>query len=221
MATSGSASATGLQVQNAVNLKAWASVIVDGDNYAPIFIRIIFITAVDNRGWAQASTGAVQTAGQLSGTSAATPSSNGASGSAAGPNAGRSGPATAVNDSVKVTAISHQSANANGVGVNQTADPSTMATAAVTTVPGGANSSNSQWPYGPLDPSEPPSGAWATSGAARAAGMQATVDARNLQIAACTTPEKQRQEARTLGPDTMARASTTSRAAGQALAVGS
>lgn len=56
-ARSGSAHATGLEAQNLVNMSADASVDIDGSNYAPVTIRIRFITLIENEGHAQAVTG--------------------------------------------------------------------------------------------------------------------------------------------------------------------
>src|SRR5207245_836951 len=58
-ASSGAVTASGLQVMNLVGLWADASVDIQGNNYAPIFIRISFITNIENRGVAGASSGNV------------------------------------------------------------------------------------------------------------------------------------------------------------------
>jgi hypothetical protein len=63
-AASGSASATGLQVKNQVNLGGLATVEVTGSNYAPITVQIQFITDIYNQGVAVASSGAAQAGGQ-------------------------------------------------------------------------------------------------------------------------------------------------------------
>jgi hypothetical protein len=180
-ATSGSAAATGLAVQNAVNLQADASIQVDGDNYAPISIAIHFDTAVDNRGWAQASTGAAQAGATPA------PPSNGGAGS--GHTTARSGPATVIGDMVKVNAVSVQSANANGVSkAGQT--PDSQASASAAAVPAGATTAapQKQSPPDPAAPSSTPSGAHATSGAALASGIETSANVLNIQTSACTTP---------------------------------
>lgn len=65
-ATSGSARATGLNVQNSVDLSAYVSVIVDGSNYAPITLHVLFETVIDNAGAAQARSGDTEAHGASS-----------------------------------------------------------------------------------------------------------------------------------------------------------
>ena len=69
-ASSGAADASGMQVMNLVNMWADASVDIDGNNYAPIYVHITFTTNIDNRGVAQASSGNVA-AGQAGTTAVA------------------------------------------------------------------------------------------------------------------------------------------------------
>jgi hypothetical protein len=183
-ATSGAASATGLDVDQTINLVASAFVIIDGDNYAPIFIHIKFLSDVDNRGWAQASSGAAQAAAGTQLTNAAQPKNTmtTATGMA------RSGPAKVVGDSIRVTAVSQQIASANGQVIGDSAAPSTLSVSGVpsATSPAGA-------PVVPEVPSTTDlSGALPTnavSGAATAMAPQLDVQTTNNQSSICLATE--------------------------------
>src|SRR6516162_5355518 len=87
-AQSGSVSALGLRALNLVNLWASASVDVDGNNYAPIYVYIGFDTTIYNVGTARAMSGSVR-----AGTPGASSSSSGGSnnGSSKGSNSGSGG----------------------------------------------------------------------------------------------------------------------------------
>jgi hypothetical protein len=179
-AWSGTARATGLQVENNINLKADASVAIGGDNYAPLFIWIRFNSAVDDRGWAKASTGSVQTGGTASGSG---------SGPAKSTAASQSGPAKSIGDTLRVTATSQQSANANGIGNTRATNPSVQSAAALTvTSSGAARPSSGGLPttHRSLDL---PGASVAASGPALSGGMDATVDEQNSQTSACAALE--------------------------------
>ena len=64
-AASGSSSATGLTVQNLVNLNGLATVDIEGNNYAPITVWLRFITEIENEGSARAKSGNVDSGDQL------------------------------------------------------------------------------------------------------------------------------------------------------------
>jgi len=187
MASSGASTAAGLQTENVVNLQADASVVVEGDNYAPISVWIRFDTELDNRGWADASTGNAQaTAARATGgtTSPAAP---------AGTVVARGGSATTTGDSVKVTTVAQQSANANGAQRTQLAGASAQSSAASTSAPSPTTVAVAPTPslalQSAIAPTMQPAGAEALSGPAAAGGMRASVELYTSQVAACTTPE--------------------------------
>src|SRR5262249_52541022 len=187
MASSGASTAAGLQTENLVNLRADASVEVDGDNYAPISVWIRFDTELDNRGWADASTGHAR--------AAAAPAASGTTSPAApaGPVVARGGSATTTGDSVKVTTVAQQSANANGAQRAQLAGASAQSGAVSTSAPSPTAGAISPTPSSAVRSANAPTlqPAWseAVSGAAAAEGMQASVELYSSQVAACTTPE--------------------------------
>src|SRR5262249_23260099 len=120
---SGTATASGLQIANVVNMAADASVDIDGNNYAPIFIHIAFNTTIDNRGLATASSGNVASGAQSSSSSATnTSGANNASRSGHSATSGSVGPAstaiggnaTALSNSVQSKMTSAQVSSANG-----------------------------------------------------------------------------------------------------------
>ena len=178
-ATTGSAYAMGLLVRNIINLKASAFVVIDGDNYAPIYIRIGFRPTIDNRGWAQASSGSAR------GVSNATQTQRSGGSRTAAANAAHSGAATVVADTISVRATSQQSASANAIAAVQALDspPPTMAVVVSGTPVSGTLATTPEM-------SAPGTSDWtAASGAALASGLQVTVDDTNSQVSACVTPE--------------------------------
>src|SRR5207244_3578266 len=111
------------------------------------------------------------------------------SGSAAGASSGRSGPAIAVSDSVKVSAISEQTANANGAWASQSADPPAISTAAIGSAGGATSPPPTQMSPALGVTASTRSGTQASSGAVLAVGMQTSVDVRNLQTSVCVATE--------------------------------
>jgi hypothetical protein len=188
-AASGAASATGLQVDDRVDLAASAFVRVDGDNYAPIFIHIKFLTDVDNRGWAQATTGAAQAGTGTQVTNAAAPPQSTAVTTAAG--TAKSGPARAVGDTIRVTAVSQQVASANGQVIGDSAAPTTLSVTGVPSAPSAAGAPAAAAPAVPattdvaVDP--PPTNA--ISGAATAMAPQLDVQTSSTQTSTCLAAE--------------------------------
>ncbi len=124
-ATSGSAWATGLNVQNSVDLSAYVSVIIDGSNYAPITLHVLFETVIDNAGAAQARSGDAEAHGGSSsiaaggGTDGSTPSgaqvlaASAAAGTAGDPS--RSGTTTGSGGMAQQAVVAGGSAGAGAV----------------------------------------------------------------------------------------------------------
>src|SRR6202011_226163 len=98
----------------------------------------------------RASTGAAQARGAPTNSQVASQTSSASSKGSAGPGriAARSGTATVIGDNVKVTAVSLQSANANGVTAGQTPDP--QASAAAASMWADASKAAPQAPSGPV-----------------------------------------------------------------------
>ena len=82
-ALSGSASATGLEVQNQVDLSSNVNIDIGGSNYAPISVYVLFGTQIDNSGQAIAMSGSAQSLGTPAVLSA--PSGSGTTGTLAAP----------------------------------------------------------------------------------------------------------------------------------------
>jgi hypothetical protein len=193
-ATSGSAAAYGLQVVNLVTMWADASVDIEGNNFAPILVKISFLTTIDNRGVAGASSGNVA-AGHVHG-STSTSSKSAASGSSTG--AGQStasglvgsaskaisGDATALSNSVDAHVQSTQLSSANG----------SKPIAALTIAQMLRNLPPGSWdPF--LEQSLPAdstpaveAGLVSRSGNALASGLVSQVDQINTQLVACKDP---------------------------------
>ncbi|MBV9326565.1 MAG: hypothetical protein JO352_22615 [Chloroflexi bacterium] len=188
-ATSGAASATGLRAVNLVSLWADASVDIDGNNYAPIFIQVLFNTNVANVGYAGASTGNVATSSGAT-SNGSTPQSTSGSSSVGSSSSGgaasraQGGAAVAISNSVNVAAVSNQMSNANGGGSVATTAVAEM----LTNLPPG--------PWNPFvqqnlpDTAAPPvvAGMSSSSGNSVAVGLQSNIAAMNGQIAACRDP---------------------------------
>jgi hypothetical protein len=182
-ASTGAASATGLQVSNLVNMWASASVDIDGNNYAPIVIEVHFNTLIDNTGVAAANSGAA---------AAGAASSSAGSASAGTPNAGTTGQsrhasggsAVAIGSTADVAVTSNQvaSANAGKLPISATVAnalrnlPSVNLTSTIQSAsPDGASPA-------------PVAGVSSTSGNSVAAGLHSAIDQTNTQLAGCTDP---------------------------------
>jgi hypothetical protein len=203
-ATSGAAAANGLQAMNLVNMWADASVDIDGNNYAPIFVHISFNTTIQNYGVAQATTGHVA-AGQATSattantqtttaTSSASPTTanNAAGGSNSASSSGsvgrsshaEGGNTVAVANSVNANIASVQLASANG-GKPIASDTLTHM---LRNLPSGS------WnPYveNNLPANTVPAvqdGLASRSGDAVSIGLQSQVNLNNTQVAACHDP---------------------------------
>ena len=123
-ATSGAASARGLQVFNLISMWADATVDIDGDNYAPITVDVHFRSNIDNRGLAVSQTGNVGAGGAATAAQrpAATSASTAAASSAVSSsgsnrvanNSAVGGNAVAISNSASSAITSDQIANANG-----------------------------------------------------------------------------------------------------------
>ena len=192
-ATSGAAAASGMQVMNLVNMWADASVDIDGNNYAPIYVHITFTTNIDNRGVAQASSGNVAagspgTTGGSSQSAKSKTTGSGqttASGSVGASSKAQSGNTIAVSNSVVANITSDQLSSANG----------SKAVAASTIAQMARNLSAMTWDpfvqqHLPAD-SAPPvqDGLSSSSGDATAAGLQSQVNINNSQLVACKDPK--------------------------------
>ena len=194
-ATSGAASATGLQAVNLVSLWADASVDIDGNNYAPIFISIQFNTNVANVGYAGSSSGNVA-AGQpasagAAGSGSAPATTSGASGGAtsSGSSGGtssqaRGGNAVAVSNSVDATSVSSQLANANGGNSITTTAMAQM----LRNLPSGTWDPFVQQNLPDTAAPAVVAGLASSSGNSTAMGLSTTIGATNGQIAACENP---------------------------------
>ena len=214
-AASGSAQATGAQVGNSVALGSSAKVHVagdnlttrlthrpldlaadiDGNNYAPIYIRINFTTNIDNIGYAGASSGNVA-AGQpsASGTSSSSASgvapttNSGSSGgttssgsSATTSSVARSGDAVAISNSVDVAAVSSQLANANGGNSVTTAGMAEV----LRNLPQGTWNPFVQQTLPDTATPTVVAGMNSSSGNSLAIGLHTSILSTNAQIAAC------------------------------------
>jgi len=193
-AVSGAVSASGMQVMNLVNMWADASIDIDGNNYAPIFVHITFTTTIDNRGVAQASSGNVAagspgtTGGSPQVRAAQTTTGSGqttASGSVGSSSTARSGNAVAVSNSVVANITSNQLSSANG----------SKSIAAATIAQMAQNLSEATWnPFVkqnlPADSAPAPqSGLSSSSGDTGASGLQSQIDITNNQLVACKDPK--------------------------------
>jgi hypothetical protein len=191
-ASSGAASATGLRAVNLVSMWADASVDIEGNNYAPIFILINFNTNVANVGYAGATSGNVAS-GQSSSTVAGASGSgssgaSGASGSSSSSggtsSSARGGDAVAVSNSVDVASASNQIATANG-GKSIT---TTAVAQMLRDLPSGT--------WTPFVRQNMPdtvtpavvAGMSSASGSSTAVGLQSSIVTTNGQIAACGDP---------------------------------
>lgn len=183
-ASSGGASATGLEVMNLVSMWADASVDVEGNNYAPIVVEIHFKTNIDNRGIAVANSGNVAAGSAQSTTSprtAAPAAPASASGSSASAGRARGGNATAISNSVDASVSSTQLSSANG--------GAPLATTALTQMlrtlpPGNWNPFvDASLPDAAAPPVQP--GLASTSGDTLAAGVHSGINQSNQQLAAC------------------------------------
>jgi len=199
-ASSGATSATGLQVTNLINMWADASVDIEGNNYAPIYIHIKFKTNIENYGAAAAKSGNVAAgtaattvattgAGQTSSTQSGS-ASTGGNGVVGTQSHARSGDAIAIANSVDHIVNSTQLAGANsGSGLS-----ATTITQLLQQVPPER--------FRPFVPNELPAnnapavqdGLLASSGDSVARGMESVVIQNNTQLAGCSNP----------GPDTCA-----------------
>jgi hypothetical protein len=187
---SGGANAAGLQVENTVKLKAAAWVVVDGNNYAPIFISIRFDTTVDNRGWAQANTGAVTTAADSvprSANQSREPAATAMSVPPGGESTAQGGRSIARSDNVRLEVHSVQITSANAASARQGTDmPSAISQPVQGTGPPVLTSAALPAAATTLLPAL---GFDVASGAALAAGIDATVVGNNVQSGVCVTPE--------------------------------
>lgn len=149
-ASSGLASATGLQVQNVANLASTITISISGSNYAPINAHIRFDVTVNNVGKAVARSGgaqALQPAGSTGGTAVGSPGGeslapNGRGGSAVATTGSattggstavvaRSGNSTSFGAVDQTTALNLQSAGVSGNSPNRAAVNETSLTVAV------------------------------------------------------------------------------------------
>jgi hypothetical protein len=181
--SSGTTSATGLQVSNLVNMWASASVDIDGNNYAPIVIEVHFNTLIDNTGVAIANSGAA---------SARTSTSSGGSGSGSTPDAAAAGQSThasggsalAIGSSADASVTSNQIASANAGKL-----PISAALAnTLRNLPSGNWTSALQSSLPEALTSAPNPGVSSTSGDSVAVGLHSTIDQTNTQLAGCTDP---------------------------------
>ncbi len=78
-ATSGTASALGLQAQNLVDLASNLTIDISGSNYAPIDVEVLFGTQIENSGQAQATTGQALASSTTSSPTASSPTSTSSS----------------------------------------------------------------------------------------------------------------------------------------------
>jgi hypothetical protein len=200
-AQSGSVSALGLRALNLVNLWASASVDVDGNNYAPIYVYIGFDTTIYNVGTARAMSGSVR-----AGTPGASSSSSGGSnnGSSKGSNSGSggsfsggsakvqsgaiSGSATAMSHRLSLSTTAIQLGDANGSGVlNAFAQMAPQA-------------GLPPLPPSPLLAGLPPlqPGVMAVTGNSLATGMNDSTNVLSLQTAICKSPEQRCQASNSL-----------------------
>jgi hypothetical protein len=181
--TSGAASATGLRAVNLVRLWADASVDIDGNNYAPIYIKVQFNTNVANVGYAGSSSGNVAAGGPAS----SSPSTGGStqSGSGAGTTSrAQSGNAVAISNSANVDAASNQISNANS------SDPinTTVVTSMLRNLPPGTWNPFVQQNLPDTAAPALIAGMSSSSGNSTAVGLQTNIVATNGQIAACADP---------------------------------
>ncbi|MGI9145238.1 MAG: hypothetical protein ACR2IK_01600 [Chloroflexota bacterium] len=193
-ANSGAAAASGMQVMNLVNMWANASVEVDGDNYAPIFVHITFTTNIDNRGIGQASSGNVA-AGDRSGTNgnpagavttavmSGSGSSNG-SGSVGSSSKAQSGNSLAVSNSVVANITSDQLSSANG----SKPIASETITQMLRNLPSGTWDPFVQQNLPPDSAPAVENGLASRSGDATGRGLESQVDITNRQLVACKDP---------------------------------
>jgi len=194
-ATSGGASARGLQVFNVISMWADASVDVEGDNYAPIAVDVHFKSNVDNRGLAVAQSGnvaagAVQTAAPTTGQTPASPSPVNAAGSASATSSGGSssvansatgGNAVATSNSATSTITSDQISSANG-GKPIT---STTITKLLRSLPSGSWTPVIDEKLPATVPADPQPGLNSRSGNATAVGLHSDMVQSNVQMVAC------------------------------------
>jgi hypothetical protein len=186
--TSGSASATGLRAVNLVSLWADASVDIDGNNYAPIFIKIQFNTNVANVGYAGSSSGNVAVGQPASSSSSSNNSAQpgtGSSGSTGGATSrAQSGSAVAISNSANVGVASNQIASANG------GDPinTTVVTSMLRNLPTGTWNPFVQQSLPDTAAPAVIAGMSSSSGNSTAVGLQSNIGATNGQIAACSDP---------------------------------
>jgi hypothetical protein len=198
-ASSGGAKATGLEVQNRVNMTASAIVEIEGSNYADIYAHIRFHTRIQNKGQATAMSGNARAAGVLAPVTAAGPGQPAAAGSQAsapstssnaasadngsGSTAVRSGEAVALGNVSSSTLSSFQYAGANAGGAAVDAVVASMG--ALPPVHAGAPQPSTLLPRSPT-PVAPSANTVSQSGNATSAGWETTTDALNLQVAVCS-----------------------------------
>jgi hypothetical protein len=184
-ASSGAASASGLQVMNLVNMWAFASVDVEGNNYAPITVEIHFNTNIDNRGYAEAQSGNVAAGSSETRSTAAAqvPVSTSAGGTSSAGGA-HGGDSVAVGSVVNAGITSTQMSSANG--------GKPVTSAALTTMLRNLPQGN----WSPLADASLPhtttpavtSGPDSRSGDSTARGLQSSISQTNTQLAACSDP---------------------------------
>ncbi|MBV9356820.1 MAG: hypothetical protein JO023_15005 [Chloroflexi bacterium] len=200
-AQSGSVNALGLRAINLVNLWASASVDIDGNNYAPIYVYIGFDTTIYNVGTARAMSGNVRagTPSTNSGSSGgsnngSSKGSNGASGgsfsggSAKVQSGAMSGNATAMSHRLSLSTTAVQLGDANGSGVlNAFAQMAPQA-------------GLPPLPPSPLLAGLPPlqPGVLAVTGNSLATGINDSTNVLSVQTAVCESPEQPCQASNSL-----------------------
>jgi hypothetical protein len=194
-ATSGAASATGLRAVNLVSMWADAAVDIDGNNYAPIFIKIQFKTNIANIGYAGASSGNVAAgqpgSGGSSGGASSSSTTSGASGGSGGSvssggtsSHAQGGNAVAISNSVNADVVSSQMANANGGNSITTTAVGEM----LRNLPPGTWDPFVQQNLPDTGVPVPVAGVNSGSGNSTAIGLQTNIGATNGQIAGCADP---------------------------------
>jgi hypothetical protein len=195
-ATSGAASARGLQVFNLVSMWADATVDVEGDNYAPITVDVHFRSNIDNRGLAVAQSGNVAAGSSASASPVQLPADRSASSAAAssavsagGSNQARTsaigGNALAISNSASSSISSDQLASANGGN----AISGTTITNLLRSVPSSNWNPTTDANLAPTLPLDAQDGLNSRSGSSTAVGLHSDLSQSNAQLVACTNPQ--------------------------------
>ena len=191
-ATSGGASAVGLQVLNLVTMWASATVDIEGNNYAPIVVEIHFKTNIDNRGVAIANSGNVAAGAPGAPGANSANSANSAPASAAAtapgtpnqPIQARGGNAVAIANSVNASITSAQMSSANG---SRPLTTNTMTEMLRSLPPGSWTPFVAQHVSDTQAPAVQ-AGLSSTSGDSTTLGLQSTINQTNAQLVACSDP---------------------------------